>query len=166
MGVYDILTVDMLDQNDINQISKVLTENNKELRSAITAEIKENNRELRAEIKENNKELTKEIVGQVVIQVGEFINDNVLTEIQAVEDRLNAKIDKGIDQLNTRINMLPKVEDLDRPVARAKGDVVTMVRNEDKKVNLHIEFGKKNKTLSDEQWGELHKITVFPTVEI
>lgn len=107
---------------------------------------------------ENEKLFTKEegikLENNLVIKIGEVIEDNILPAIEEIIDR----------KLDIKLNNLPDKGYLSDKLADLEGVIGIRQRKENKRVNLLIEFLKNKKIISDDEFGMLQEIQVFPVM--
>lgn len=98
--------------------------------------------------------LEKRVPTMIAEIMGEVLEDNVMPAIDAIAEELKV--------VKRKLTTMPDRDEVARMLNEATGEIVVKVRNEDKKVNTHIDYSKENGNLSDAQYQELKKIEVFP----
>lgn len=84
--------------------------------------------------------LTQEDIKQIGEEVCRLIEDNVLPAIEATRQELNERIDGVEERIGGVESRMVTKEYLDDKLFDLKGDIITGIRKEDKKVNRLIEL--------------------------
>jgi hypothetical protein len=164
----------MLEEKDLKKIGEVVEEKIKKEITEVRKEMKESNNSLfkemkdefgnvRKEMKESNNSLFKEMKDEskkIIEGICEFIEQNILPVIDETRDELK----REINEINSKMTTMVTIDYLDEKLFDLKGDLIVLMRKEDKKVIRLVEILQAKNILNKKEAEEIFSLELFAQI--
>jgi hypothetical protein len=142
----------MLEEKDLEKIGEIVEKKIKKENTEVRKEMKESNNSLRKEMKNESKKIIEGIC--------EFIEQNILPVINETRDELK----KEINEINSKMTTMVTIDYLDEKLFDLKGDLVVLMRKEDKKVIRLVEILQAKNILNKKEAEEIFSLELFAQI--
>ena len=167
----------------IRDVVAAIEDSRKETKKDIAAAIEDSRKEMMKDVKVAIEDSRKETKKDVKVAIEDSKKD-LMAAIKGVKDELGKKIDdtnQVVNELVETINdyatntdrRLDKIEAtmvtrdyLDRKMADMKGDLVAMIRDEDKKLGITVETLAGKKVISEDEKKKILSMEPFPKLYV
>ena len=157
-------------KEDLKDLKKEITDTHQEMKdgfgnvykefSNVRKEMKDEFSNVRKEMKDEFSNVRKEMKNEskkIIEGVCEFVEQNVLPTIDETRNDLK----KDIMEINSRVANNVSVDYLDEKLFDLRGDLVVLVRKEDKKVTKLIKILQTKKILTNKEIKEISVLEHF-----
>jgi len=111
-------------------------------------------------MKNNNQPVTKKELRETL---GEFTNQVLLPAIEnIVDDRIDKRVPKIIDEKNAKLVYTLK-EYIDEKIADLRGDIIVLLRKEDRRLLRLIEILYQKEILNQKDIKVIEELQIFPS---